>query len=346
VALVHKVNSVQKNSAPLQNLGITYDELLFYIKHHKTGNYFVIVAGALYAYDFILTLDEEIDFAWSTRKWWQDGARAVFILNRYAPFGLIGTGLFFNASVSDIPPFAPSQEACRLPPVIMLLSLVTFASVEVIFMFRVWILWEKSRAIGTLLIVVLSILVCFGVAVGLFHLNLKFFLPLAQFPSTILVGCELSENQGKGAYIYVLGAIIECISFSLLVSRVWTTSRSGPIVSALIRHGALYYSIAFFGFILAIISSTMAELNFPLLRANVMIVMSSVSCNHLMIGLRRIDGSLAGGVTEIDEWEARPRSTTDLTTSFANDLLAHTRDIDSSPWDVEMTSRRSRIDAG
>lgn len=82
---------------------------------------------------------------------------------------------------------------------------------------------------------------------------------------------------------------------------------------------------------------------------SVMIVMCSISCNYLMIGLRRVDGSLAGGVTEIDEtWVVRPHNTMDATT-FANQELAHTLDTDSSPYDVEMSSRsggRSRTDEG
>lgn len=69
-----------------------------------------------------------------------------------------------------------------------------------------------------------------------------------------------------------------------------------------------------------------------------------------MIGLRRIDGSLAGGVTEITEpWQARVRNTMDVTTTFANGALARTQDTDSSPWEVEMSSRSARrtsIDEG
>jgi hypothetical protein len=76
---------------------------------------------------------------------------------------------------------------------------------------------------------------------------------------------------------------------------------------------------------------------------SVMVVMCSISCNYLMIGLRRVDGSLAGGVTDIDEtWVVRPRNTTDMATTFANQELAHTLDTDSSPYDVEMSSRSGR----
>jgi hypothetical protein len=62
-----------------------------------------------------------------------------------------------------------------------------------------------------------------------------------------------------------------------------------------------------------------------------------------MIGIRRVDGSLVGGVTSINEtWVARRRNTADVTTSFADEAFAHTRDTDSSPWDVEMRSRLGR----
>jgi len=333
--------------AYLTNLGITYDELLYYIAHHQMGNYFVFAAGALYAYDFVVTFDEEISFAWSARKWWRDGARLVFLVNRYTPFALIATGTFLNTSVSNIPPFVPPPQACHIPPVILFLSLVNFGSVELIFMLRVWILWEKSRRIGILLIVLFLAGIFLGVA--LVRLNIPYSLPVAQFPSTIVHGCSNLQFP-RGAYVYIMGAVMECISFSLLISKVWmVTGRSNPIFSTLIRQGGLYYTIAFLGFVLAIISTMVAELNFPVFRANVMIVMSSISCNYLMIGLRRVDGSLAGGVTEIDTpWEARPQTTRDVTTTFQQQAFARTRDTDSSPWDVELSSRsaRSRTDEG
>jgi len=333
--------------AYLDNLGISYNELLYYITHHQMGNFAVIAAGALYAYDFSITFDEEVGFAWSHRKWWQDGPRLVFLLNRYVPFCLIGMGIFFNTSVANIPPFVPSSVACSLPPAILLLSLVNFGAVEVILMLRVWILWEKSRKIGILLsiVFVLSMIL----ALALIRVDITYPFPLAQFPSNILVGCPILDYSTKGAYrgayIYFMGATLECISFSLLISRVWmdTARRSNPIISALIRHGALYYSVSLFGFILAIISTIRAEFNFPLFRANILIIMCSISCNYLMIGLRRVDGSLAGGVTDFNEtWQPRVRNTMDVTTTFANGALAQTRDTDSSPWDVEMSSRSAR----
>lgn len=78
--------------------------------------------------------------------------------------------------------------------------------------------------------------------------------------------------------------------------------------------------------------------------------MCSISCNYLMINLRRVDGSLVNGVTGIDEtWQARVPDTIDVTTTFAAGAQAQTRDTDSSPWDVELSSRpgrRSTMDEG
>jgi len=332
--------------AYLENLGLSYAELLYYITHHQFGNLFVIAAGALYTYDFLVTFDEEVAFAWSARKWWRDGARLVFLVNRYVPFSLIGISIFLNTNMGNIPPFVASPQACRLPPIMLFLSFLNFGAVEVILMLRVWILWEKSRRIGILLIMMFVIGIALGL--GLIHVEVKYFFPLAQFPTNILVGCPILDYSRtgayKGAYVYFLGAIMEFISFLLLISRVWmVTARSNPIVSALIRHGAMYYAVALFGFLLAIISTIRAELNFPVFRANIMILMCSISCNYLMIGLRRVDGSLAAGPTTINEtWVARPRNTMDVTTTFANEAVAHTQDTDSSPWDLEMRSQSGR----
>jgi hypothetical protein len=83
---------------------------------------------------------------------------------------------------------------------------------------------------------------------------------------------------------------------------------------------------------------------------SIMVIVCSISCNYLMIGLRRVDKSLAGRVTETDQaWEARPGNTTDMTTTIANEAFAYTQDTESSPWEVEMSprlGRRSTIDEG
>lgn len=188
----------------------------------------------------------------------------------------------------------------------------------------------------------------------------------------------------------------KCISFSLLISRIWisTARRSNPIISALIRQ-YVYACIlghpvdgraivvhsttpsrsvasfsqfsAVFGqrYVLHVSAYTMLTLSLVQLSGlqgkvshrlpqhlqwtlifehSVMIIMCSISCNYLMIGLRRVDGSLVGGVTTeiVETWQARVRGTMDVTTTFANEAMAHTRETDSSPWDVEMSPRSAR----
>lgn len=79
----------------------------------------------------------------------------------------------------------------------LFLSLLNFGAVEVILMLRVWILWEKSRRIGILLIMTFVIGLALGL--GLIHVEVQvqnvfthpllylisfffqYFFPLAQF---------------------------------------------------------------------------------------------------------------------------------------------------------------------
>jgi len=129
----------------------------------------------------------------------------------------------------------------------LILSLLNFGAIEVILMLRVWILWERSRAIGTLLIVVFILGLVLGL--GLIHLNIQvaniFPRPLPYLISflfsthshwhnsvswhnlhststadihrpsarTILVGCPLLDYSGKaaykGAYTYLMGGAME-----------------------------------------------------------------------------------------------------------------------------------------
>jgi len=67
----------------------------------------------------------------------------------------------------------------------LFLSFLNFGAVEVILMLRVWILWEKSRRIGVLLIAVFVIGLALGF--GLIHFDIKvgnvFILPLLSLIS-------------------------------------------------------------------------------------------------------------------------------------------------------------------
>jgi len=53
----------------------------------------------------------------------------------------------------------------------LFLSVLNFGAIEVILMLRVWILWERSRAIGTLLVVVFILGLVLGL--GLIHVNIQ-----------------------------------------------------------------------------------------------------------------------------------------------------------------------------
>lgn len=53
----------------------------------------------------------------------------------------------------------------------LFLSLLNFGAVEVILMLRVWILWEKNRTIGILLIMIFVIGLALGL--GLIHVEVK-----------------------------------------------------------------------------------------------------------------------------------------------------------------------------
>ena len=77
------------------------------------------------------------------------------------------------------------------------------------------------------------------------------------------------------------------------------------------------------------------------LTLSLVVIICAVSCNHLMIGLRRVDGSLAQGVTEVEDSMAfAPRHSIDISTAFENADFARTRATDSeTAWDVELSLR-------
>lgn len=87
------------------------------------------------------------------------------------------------------------------------------------------------------------------------------------------------------------------------------------------------------------------QANGPLLPLahSAVIIICAISCNHLMIGLRRVDGSLARGVTEVeDPMVFAPRRSSMVRTTSENADFARTRATDcETAWDVELSIRRS-----
>jgi len=105
--------------------------------------------------------------------------------------------------------------------------------------------------------------------------------------------------------------------------------------------GVLYYCVVLIGLILSILGNVVEVLNFPVLRANIVIIICAISCNHLMIGLRRVNGSLARGVTEVEgSMFFAPRPSIEISTTFEYADIARTRVTDSeTAWDVELSLR-------
>ncbi|KAJ7488117.1 hypothetical protein FB451DRAFT_1553607 [Mycena latifolia] len=106
------------------------EELLLLIKDGKTTSYFAVAALALLIYDHILSLDHEIEFIWKRRK---SLASCVYLWNRYWTLIItcINTSVVLREITSD------KFEGVS--------STLIIATVDLILLVRVWILFAKSR---------------------------------------------------------------------------------------------------------------------------------------------------------------------------------------------------------
>lgn len=109
--------------------------------------YFRISMAALFTYDHIINLDSEISLIWVS-PW--SLAKVLYLLNRYLPFIDVATAIYVPLQTMKV-----SSESCRASLVHAgWVILVGIAISEVIIGLRTWALWNCSRRLGIILVIV------------------------------------------------------------------------------------------------------------------------------------------------------------------------------------------------
>ncbi|CAE6527058.1 unnamed protein product [Rhizoctonia solani] len=209
------------------------DSLIRIFGQLQTSRYLAIGSLTLLVYDWLSTLDQEIEFIW--RKRWSF-ARVIYHLNRVLPVLLFSVVLIPNIL------FAPSYYTATnrsIYGVVALLAILCATSI-----IRCWATYGQ-RWVLWLLIPALFLTV--GHALAQVTLNIGKTRYLANPLPGVLEGCFVILPSDIWL-AYLSGVLYESLVFGLLVWRIWCLS-SGvgltPLLRQLLKHGASFFAVNF-----------------------------------------------------------------------------------------------------
>ncbi|KAF9035060.1 hypothetical protein BDZ89DRAFT_1130522 [Hymenopellis radicata] len=156
--------------APFQSQLLALFEAL---QHQQLVTYFEISGTALYVFDYLLTLEQEVELIWGSR--WTL-TKLLYLFTRYSPF--IDVGLFLSHQVT---PNMSGKTCLLIFKVNNWMSTAGMVLAEVILTLRTWAVWNRPRFLTV------SMLTLFSASVITSFLVMGIFLSSLQFMLLLMV---------------------------------------------------------------------------------------------------------------------------------------------------------------
>ncbi|EJD03512.1 uncharacterized protein FOMMEDRAFT_27477 [Fomitiporia mediterranea MF3/22] len=191
------------------------EDLIVAVEGYRLTNYFDVTSFAIYAYDYMLTFEDERSIMWP-KRW--SLMKVLFFMVRYLP--LVDLTITFVVKKLGI----------------MNLGIL---SAEAILIIRTYAIWNENRSVLILLIGwALANLASSAVFLGLFLKSLGWMrLPPGPF------GCLVTSGNGLLAEVWVILMIYESVLIVLLAIKgiqLYKEQGKTPIILALFRDGVVF----------------------------------------------------------------------------------------------------------
>ncbi|KAG8844311.1 hypothetical protein FRB91_002688, partial [Serendipita sp. 411] len=276
--------------APELPSGVSSISQLYELVQRHQGLYFSVVSMfALVIYDYMLTLNMEVEFIWKSKSRFS-AMNCLFFSNRYIPIIRCAIHLIFSFS----PPTTP-RKCGQLTDLNSWLTMVAMANVEILMLTRAWALYGKSRKIGFLLIGawLLAVFTC-GVIIRAPLPPIHGVVPIEPIAIT---PCD---RPGPYKYMasYVIGLALELFSFSMMMGRIAYLSKRTkasnssrrtaalPILQALQRHGAYYFAAVIFSMAFTVGAAFSKPLARTVVNSGMAVNLTSIACNRVIFAFR------------------------------------------------------------
>jgi len=242
---------------------LTTADFIVLVQDISIVRYFSAAALTLVIYDYLLTLDDEIQLIWPSRLL---VAKLVFFINRYLPFIAVG-GLLYVVVIT--PPDAMSM--CRS----------VFLIFGVILYMRAYAIWECKGSVAVLLVAAQTIFYGIGLYFSARFLKSVTIVPLLLFSTGCLISFD--DRIDWAAFILLIGS--EIIALLALLIKNFRTPKS-TVMSIIVQDGVVYFVfilLASFAnlIVLRVLSPTLCNLLLLIQGA-----LHSIFCNRLIMHIR------------------------------------------------------------
>ncbi|KAJ8515762.1 hypothetical protein ONZ45_g6857 [Pleurotus djamor] len=206
-------------------------------------SYVTISFEFLQVYDHVLTINDEIQFVWSTS--WSLG-KVLYFLTRYSPY--------LNIVPWTWSILGPPVMSAKLCGVLNLVNgwivLAGLMVAETIMLLRVWAMWNQSRKCGIFLLVLALVAIVVG---SLMYATFLRHVSLGDIPAeTSMRGCHIKFEDNATYISFLVLMAFEIIMLILTVIKglrdlhpkiKYSSSSSSSFLFKFYQDGVLYYTV-------------------------------------------------------------------------------------------------------
>lgn len=195
--------------------------------------YAYVALVTLWAYDYVITLDEELSFL--TRSTWRI-VKYLYLVCRYVPF-------FYLTVVSSRSLAShPSLSMCQtLYSVNSYVGILIIVSAESIFFVRTYAIWDRSKRI--LWAFVATVIFLLTPIVGIL-VKYDSSTTVTEWIATGVPGCSKTGETSAVLYVYVLMVIAEleilCLTLYRAIAK-YRRERRVNVLRVLVQHNVFYF---------------------------------------------------------------------------------------------------------
>lgn len=195
--------------------------------------YAYVALMTLWAYDYVITLDEELPFV--TRSTWRI-VKYLYLTCRYVPF------LYLTVVLSRILESYPSLSTCQtLYSLNSYLGILVIVSAESIFFVRTYAIWDRSKRV--LWAFIASVIFLLTPIIGIL-VKYNSSTIITNWIATGVSGCSKTGETSAVLYVYVLMIIAELEILCLTVYRAiikYRRERGANVLKVLVQHNVFYF---------------------------------------------------------------------------------------------------------
>jgi len=253
--------------------------------------YYTLAAGTILFYDYLLTLADEIKYAWSGTKSWTFW---LFIVNRYFPM----TYHFWQFAVSFTPQSESTTEACNKTSWYALVMFVVCTLLaQVILTVRIHAITMKNTPVSAVFATITTGQLVLGIWMVILA-GVNGAEPQLQIPFDAYHLCVFAQTgtpAGQEIAYTSISLFYDCLAFALIILLVTKSKASGlkvPRLLGIIAEDATWYFLVIFtSHFVVVMTLSFGRRTIRLLPGPSVIVFLPLMVSRIMLSLRKAANS-------------------------------------------------------